>query len=134
MLFATLRSNLSFRYVFILDRWTQENQSSRYPRFVVGAHGAQNETGWNDRPSTLYLFDASFLKLNKLTLSYNLPQNWIQKLGMTSCSVYLSGENLFTLKNKKLNVPDPEAALTSGIAQKGVPSPRSFMIGLDLSF
>ena len=120
MLFATLRSNLSFRYVFILDRWTQENQSSRYPRFVVGAHGAQNETGWNDRPSTLYLFDASFLKLNKF--------------GMTSCSVYLSGENLFTLKNKKLNVPDPEAALTSGIAQKGVPSPRSFMIGLDLTF
>ena len=119
---------------YILDRWTQENQSSRYPRFVVGAHGAQNETGWNDRPSTLYLFDASFLKLNKLTLSYNLPQNWIQKLGMTSCSVYLSGENLFTLKNKKLNVPDPEAALTSGIAQKGVPSPRSFKIGLDLTF
>jgi len=119
---------------YILDRWTQENQSSRYPRFVVGAHGAQNETGWNDRPSTLYLFDASFLKLNKLTLSYNLPQNWIQKLGMTSCSVYLSGENLFTLKNKKLNVPAPEAALTSGIAQKGVPSPRSFMIGLDLTF
>ena len=119
---------------YILDRWTQENQASRYPRFVVGAHGAQNETGWNDRPSTLYLFDASFLKLNKLTLSYNLPQNWIQKLGMTSCSVYLSGENLFTLKNKKLNVPDPEAALTSGIAQKGVPSPRSFMIGLDLTF
>ena len=119
---------------YILDRWTQENQSSRYPRFVVGAHGAQNETGWNDRPSTLYLFDASFLKLNKLTLSYKLPQNWIQKLGMTSCSVYLSGENLFTLKNKKLNVPDPEAALTSGIAQKGVPSPRSFMIGLDLTF
>ena len=119
---------------YILDRWTQENQSSRYPRFVVGAHGVQNETGWNDRPSTLYLFDASFLKLNKLTLSYNLPQNWIQKLGMTSCSVYLSGENLFTLKNKKLNVPDPEAALTSGIAQKGVPSPRSFMIGLDLTF
>ena len=119
---------------YILDRWTQENQSSRYPRFVVGAHGAQNETGWNDRPSTLYLFDASFLKLNKLTLSYNLPQNWIQKLGMTSCSVYLSGENLFTLKNKKLNVPDPEAALTSGIAQKGVPSPRSFMIGLDLTY
>lgn len=119
---------------YILDRWTQENQSSRYPRFVVGAHGAQNETGWNDRPSTLYLFDASFLKLNKLTLSYNLPENWIQKLGMTSCSVYLSGENLFTLKNKKLNVPDPEAALTSGIAQKGVPSPRSFMIGLDLTF
>ena len=119
---------------YILDRWTQENQSSRSPRFVVGAHGAQNETGWNDRPSTLYLFDASFLKLNKLTLSYNLPQNWIQKLGMTSCSVYLSGENLFTLKNKKLNVPDPEAALTSGIAQKGVPSPRSFMIGLDLTF
>ena len=119
---------------YILYRWTQENQSSRYPRFVVGAHGAQNETGWNDRPSTLYLFDASFLKLNKLTLSYNLPQNWIQKLGMTSCSVYLSGENLFTLKNKKLNVPDPEAALTSGIAQKGVPSPRSFMIGLDLTF
>ena len=53
---------------------------------------------------------------------------------MTSCSAYLSGENLFTLKNKKLNVPDPEAALTSGIAQKGVPSPRSFMIGLDLTF
>lgn len=119
---------------YILDRWTPENKNSRYPRNVVGAHGAQNETAWNDRPSTLYMFDASFLKLNKLTLSYNLPQKWIHKLFMTSCSVYLSGENLFTLKDSELNVPDPEAALTSGIAQKGIPSPRSYMFGIDLTF
>lgn len=119
---------------YILDRWTPEHTSSRYPRMVVGAHGPQNETGWNDKPSTLYMYDASFLKLNKLTLSYKLPQLWIQKLGITQCMLYLSGENLFTWKNKELNIPDPEAALNSGIAQKATPSPRSFMLGFDLTF
>lgn len=119
---------------YVLDRWTEENKHSRYPRFVVGAHGPQGETGWNDKPSTLYLFDASFLKLNKLTLSYKLPANWISKLNMGQCSLYVSGENLFTVKDRDLNIPDPEAALNSGIAQKATPSPRSVMFGIDLTF
>lgn len=119
---------------YILDRWTPENKSSRYPRIIVGAHGPQDETGWNDKPSTIYMFDASFLKLNKLTLSYQLPQSWISKLNMSQWSLYVSGENLFTVKNKNLNIPDPEAALNSGIAQKATPSPRSFMFGFDLTF
>lgn len=119
---------------YILDRWTPENKSSRYPRIIVGAHGPQDETGWNDKPSTIYMFDASFLKLNKLTLSYQLPQAWISKLNMSQWSLYVSGENLFTVKNKNLNIPDPEAALNSGIAQKATPSPRSFMFGFDLTF
>lgn len=119
---------------YILDRWTPENKTSRYPRIIVGAHGPQDETGWNDKPSTIYMFDASFLKLNKLTLSYQLPQSWISKLNMSQWSLYVSGENLFTVKNKNLNIPDPEAALNSGIAQKATPSPRSFMFGFDLTF
>lgn len=133
-------ANLSYNGVmenkpdYILDRWTPENKTSRYPRIIVGAHGPQDETGWNDKPSTIYMFDASFLKLNKLTLSYQLPQSWISKLNMSQWSLYVSGENLFTVKNKNLNIPDPEAALNSGIAQKATPSPRSFMFGFDLTF
>jgi TonB-linked SusC/RagA family outer membrane protein len=119
---------------YALDRWTPENKNSHYPRMIVGAHGPQDETGWNDKPSTLYLFDASFLKLGKLTLSYDLPQLWTSKINVSNCSFYISGENLLTLKNKNLNMPDPEAALDSGIAQKAIPSPRSILFGIDLTF
>jgi TonB-linked SusC/RagA family outer membrane protein len=119
---------------YVLDRWTPENNNSRYPRFVVGVHGPQNEAGWNDKPSTLYLFDASYLKLGKLTLSYGLPKSLISKLTITKCLVYLSGENIWTLKNKELHIPDPEAALNSGIAQKAIPAPRNILVGIDLTF
>jgi len=35
--------------------------------------------------------DGSFLRLNNLTLGYNLPRKWISKLGMTQFRVYATG-------------------------------------------
>jgi TonB-linked SusC/RagA family outer membrane protein len=119
---------------YLLDRWTPENTNSRYPRYIVGAHGPQNETGWNEKCSTLYLFDASFLKLNKITLAYDLPSKLLERINISGCRLYMSGENVLTIKNRDLNMPDPEAALNSGLAQKATPSPRSFMVGIDLTF
>ena len=119
---------------WVMDRWTPENTSSRYPRMVVGAHGPQNVSGWNGYQSTIYLFDASYMRLKKLTLAYDLPQNWLSAIRIGSCKVYVSGENLWTIKNKKLKLDDPELALQTGVASKTVPSPVSVLFGLDLTF
>lgn len=119
---------------WVLDRWTPENTSSRYPRMVVGAHGPQNVSGWNYYQSTIYLFDASFLRLKKLTLAYDLPKKWLSAVNVNNCKFYVSAENLWTVKNKKLKLDDPEIALETGIASTSTPSPISVMFGLDLTF
>lgn len=119
---------------WVLDHWTPENQSSRYPRMVVGAHGPQNVSGWNGYQSTLYLFDASFIRLKKLTLAYDLPKNWISTLHINNCKVYVSAENLWTIKNKDLKLDDPEVTLQTGLASKTVPAPISVLFGIDLTF
>lgn len=119
---------------WVLDRWTPNDRSSRYPRFVVGAHGPQEVSGWNNYQSTIYLFDASFLRLKKLTLAYDFPKAWTSALRVGNCKLYVSAENLWTIKNKELKLDDPEVALSTGIASRTIPAPVSVMFGLDLTF
>lgn len=119
---------------WVLDRWTPENTSSRYPRMIVGAHGPQEVSGWNNYQSTIYLFDASFIRLKKLTLAYDLPQQWTSALRINNCKVYVSGENIWTIKNKDLKLNDPEVALQTGIAAQTIPAPVSVLFGIDLTF
>lgn len=119
---------------WVLDHWTADNPSSRYPRMVVGAHGPQNVSGWNNYQSTLYLFDASFMRLKKLTLAYDLPKKWLSAVKMNSCRVYVSGENLWTIKNKDLTMDDPELGIQTGISYQTVPTPISVLFGFDLTF
>lgn len=119
---------------WVLDRWTPTNQSSRYPRMVVGSHGPQNVSGWNNYQSTIYLFDASYLRLKKVTLSYDIPQTWTSAMKMNHCKLYVSAENLWTVKNKELKMNDPEVATQTGIASQTIPAPISVLFGIDLTF
>ena len=50
------------------------------------------------------------MRLKNLTLSYNLPKQWISKLSLSSVQVYVQGDNLFTIhRNQGL---DPEQGIT----------------------
>jgi len=65
-----------------------------------------------------FIYDASFVKLRELSLSYKLPATVLKKLGINSASVALVGRNLATLyKDKNLKNVDPESSVASGNAQ-----------------
>lgn len=47
-------------------------------------------------PSDRYLQNVAYIRLKTLSIGYNLPKDWIDTIGATGISVYLSGENLWT--------------------------------------
>lgn len=119
---------------WVLDRWTSPGSDSRYPRAVMGPHGAGMTTDWNTRVSTLYLYNASFLRLKNLTVGYDLASERLKNIGFSTCRLYLAGQNLFILKDKALNSNDPEQAQGSGWQQAIAPLPRVYSIGFDITF
>ena len=69
-----------------------------------------------------------FRSLRTLQLGYNLPDKLLSKLRMSRARVYVSGQNLLTIKSKSLTCSDPENA------NWAYPIPTSFSFGLQLDF
>lgn len=83
------------------------------------------------------VYDASYVKLREVALSYRLPRLWTQKLHLQEASVTLTGRNLWTIYKSVPNI-DPESALTTGNAQGveaySLPTTRSFGVNLSVNF
>lgn len=83
------------------------------------------------------IFDASYVKLREVTIGYELPLQFIRKIGFTSASVSLTGRNLLIIHK---NVPDidPETAFNTGNAQGleslSLPTTRSYGFNVTLKF
>ena len=60
------------------------------------------------RASTYFVENGSYLKLRTLQVGYTIPSSILSKLKMTSARVYLSGQNLLTIKSNSLTCSDPE--------------------------
>ena len=83
------------------------------------------------------VYDASYVKLREVALSYRLPRLWTQKLHLQEASVTLTGRNLWTIYKSVPNIA-PESALTTGNAQGveaySLPTTRSFGVNLSVKF
>ncbi|GAB6123223.1 TonB-dependent receptor [Dysgonomonas termitidis] len=104
------------------DVWSAENQDAALPRVTV------DESANNNRLSSFWLKDASYLRLKSLTLSYTLSSTFANKLWLKELRVFISGYNLLTWD--KLDVIDPES--TGDYI--GIAPPRVYNIGLSLKF
>ena len=78
--------------------------------------------------STYFIENGSFLKLRNLQLGYTLPRKWTEKAFMERCRLYVSAQNLFTIKSKNFSGVDPENA------EFGYPIPTTFTVGVNLGF
>lgn len=90
--------------------------------------------GWARYPNAAYVYDASYLKLRELSLSYKIPMNNKYIQGLT---LGIVGSNVWIIW-KNLPYADPEAGLSSGNLQgfqSGVmPTVRNFSFNLKLNF
>lgn len=86
----------------LLDAWTTSNTSSLIPALTT------NNTGDEGRASTYFVENGSYLKLRDLSIGYNLPTSFLEKVRITKARFYLSGHNLLTIKSKGLTCKDPE--------------------------
>ena len=99
--FFNLGSALADRH---LARWTPETQqTATYHRMSNSSGSNQN----NFKSSSMYLYDASYLRLKNVELSYNFPKKWFTHTPISALRMYVNGFNLLTWD--KLKVIDPEA-------------------------
>ncbi len=107
----------------VLDAWLPNvNTSSKIPMLTT------NNKGDEGRASSYFVENGSYAKLRTLQIGYNLPEKILSKLRMTKARVYLSGQNLLTLKSSSLTCSDPENA------NWAYPIPTSFSFGFQLDF
>lgn len=64
-------------------------------------------------PTAHYIYDASFVKLRELSLTYSLPSKFISKTPFTGLEISFVGRNLWIIHKNAPNF-DPEASLSSG--------------------
>ncbi len=105
--------------------WTPENRSNEFRSLKKQSN--KHGYGYNE--------DASFTRIKDITLSYNFPQKWISKLGMSNLTVYASGRNLYTWTN--WIGWDPETRQDgrgSGEWESNYPYTRSYVFGLNVTF
>lgn len=110
-----------------LDRWTPTNTNTDIPR--------ANNTRRRVVYSTL-IEDGSFLRLQALTLGYQLPRNLVPRV--ESARLYLTGQNLFTITDysgfdPEVNSVGGDARFT-GIDVGAYPRARAYNVGLNLTF
>ncbi len=93
--------------------------------------------GWATSPNARYVYDASYLKLRELSLTYILPKEMLGNSFFKGASVSFVGSNLWIIY-KNLPDADPEAGLSSGNLQgfqSGVmPTTRNFGFNINLQF
>ncbi len=111
----------------ILERWTPQNPSDKYPRAAIGYSNRSSMA------STEFLEKADFIKLRSLTLGYTFPPSVTRKFKSTNFRVYASGLNLFTISGYSgMDPEDNDYGNTSRAAP--YPITRTFIIGLNLGF
>jgi TonB-linked outer membrane protein, SusC/RagA family/TonB-dependent outer membrane receptor, SusC/RagA subfamily, signature region len=80
--------------------------------------------------STARIARGDFIRLKEISLSYDVPKNFVSKLKLGSMGLKIQATNLFLLyADKKLNGQDPEFFNTGGVA---VPMPKQFTFTLRL--
>jgi hypothetical protein len=114
---------------YVLGRWTGEGTSNDIPRVTAGASA-------NNVFSDYFVEDASFFRIQNIQLGYSLPVRFIEKVGLSKVRLYGSVNNVFTFT--KYRGYDPAAnngdAISGAIDYGFYPTPRVFMLGLNVNF
>jgi len=131
----------NFREDF-LDRWTKPGDNAKYPKLVSDASSYPGVSSEDQFNSTMFLRDASYLRMRELTLAYRLSDAVTSKWGIKNVRFFVTGSNLLTFS--KYPGGDPEITrdfenaqdrnLSPNITYLTAPAQKTFVFGLNLSF
>ena len=110
-----------------LNRWTPETAATaKYPALHYGIHNNNKQ-----QYSSLFLYDASYIRLKNVEIGYTLPKAWTSKAGIQNVRIYVQGQNLLTFDNLGDVDMDPEIKNGDG---SWFPVQRVINIGLNMTF
>lgn len=111
--------------------WSESNPNGTLPRFLYADQvgGAKH----NYTPaSTMFAYKGNYLAIREISLSYTLPQRWVNTARMQRVELSVTGQNLGYITAAK-NVATPEVK-ADGIASSGYSLPRSVLFGINVTF
>ncbi|MBQ0149039.1 MAG: TonB-dependent receptor [Bacteroidales bacterium] len=125
----------------MVDEWyndianvTISNPDTKTPRPTL------SDPNDNDRVSTRYIEDGSYIRIKNLSFGYNLPKDLVQKMKIENIRLSMNIQNLYTLT--KYSGYDPEVGastqdatgMTFGVDNGRYPSPTTYSCGLNITF
>lgn len=114
------------------SRWQQPGDIATHPKPRLGG----NKNGHEH--SSRYLEDGSYLRLRNVSLSYDLPESLISKIGLEQFRLRISGDNLLTWT--KFSGMDPDVPLYSnsfslpGLSIFKYPISKQVLVGIEIRF
>lgn len=105
----------------VLDYWTPENVDAKYPRLDYKQNARYKGTLYQDR---------SFIKLQKVALTYNLSR-WVKNIGLNNMKLSLSADNLFEYSPHWDGL---DAETGQGLSINARPSIRTYQMNLTFNF
>ena len=121
-------------WLYDITNVTVANRGTKTPRPSIA------DPNDNDRLSTRYIEDGSYLRVKNITLGYTFPKVALQKMRMENLRVYCNIQNLYTFT--KYSGFDPEvgastqdsSGLTFGVDNGRYPSPMTCSFGINITF
>jgi len=116
----------------VTSRWTPQNTETSVPR-------ASSQRAAEYAIDSRFVEDASFLRLRDVTLTYRVPNQLMEKVGVTSGKLFIRGNNLLTITNYKgldpeANSFNPAESNLAGIEVSMYPLVRMYTVGLNVQF
>ena len=106
----------------LLSAWSVDNPTSDIPALTLSDNNNEK------RVSSYWVENGSYLKLRTIQLGYNFPKSIVSKLSMQRLRMYVSAQNLFTIKSSSFTGVDPENP------NYGYPIPLNLTFGLNVTF
>ena len=117
----------------VYDYWHGEGTSNKYPLLAHMNAGPNWQT-----ISDIYIEDASYFRLQNLTVGYDFTKIW-KNSPFQQLRLYFAAQNLFTITGYKGMDPENGTAIGSdswvtGVDVGNYPQPRTYMIGVNVKF
>jgi TonB-linked SusC/RagA family outer membrane protein len=111
----------------ILARWQKAGDVTNIPKLST--------VNYDNLNSSLFLHDASYMKVKNIILAYNLPAGVVAKMKMRTFRVFVSVQNAATVTPYKGWDPeynrDNSGAITQGVSYLGTPQSRVYSLGFN---
>jgi hypothetical protein len=118
----------------VMDFWSPTNTDAKWP--IVNTNAPTVGGTGNFGNSDFFLEDASYLRMREITLTYYLPATLFN--GVVGGSVYVTGQNLFTITDYTGYNPDTNGRSGTqgafGYDVSSYPLSKAFIVGLKLNF
>lgn len=115
----------------IFGRWHGEGTSNKLPRLSSGSNANWQEI------SDIYVEDAGFVKIQNITLGYDFKKLF-ENIPFGQARLYVTAQNLYTFTNYSGQDPEigygSDESWVSGIDLGFYPSPRTYLVGVNLKF